>query len=114
MKSSNLVILLAMVMSASTAYAGPEENPSNGQMGSHPEGMPMRRPPPQAIEACQGKAEGTLCSFKGRDETTINGTCFASEAKPGNQTEPRRPPLACRPEQSEKKEHREDRRPPPN
>jgi hypothetical protein len=66
--------------------------------GDHPKG-----PPPQAIEACKGKANGAVCNFTGRQNQALTGTCFAPPAgqkgeqyaaKSGDQGGP---PLACRP-----------------
>lgn len=34
-----------------------------------------RGPPPEAIEACDGKASGDECSFTGRDGEDLEGTC---------------------------------------
>lgn len=32
-------------------------------------------PPPEAIEACEGKSEGDVVSFTGREGETLEGTC---------------------------------------
>lgn len=50
-------------------------------------------PPPQAIDACKEKASGAACSFVGRNNKELTGTCFSPN--------PERP-LACRPAQGEK------------
>ena len=47
-----------------------------------------RGPPPQALEACEALVEGDPCSFTGRYDEELNGTCFS----------PRDDILACRPE----------------
>jgi hypothetical protein len=62
---------------------------------------PRRRrgPPPEAIEACKGKAVGAPCSFTNRRNQTRTGNCLAppaNAAPPGNAA-----PLACRPERAE-------------
>lgn len=50
-------------------------------------GRPPRRPPQEAIDACQNAQAGDACSFEGRDGV-LEGTCFS----------PREDlPLACRP-----------------
>jgi hypothetical protein len=56
--------------------------------GRRPRGK-RRGPPPQAIEACKGKAEGDTCSFESRRRGPIEGVCKRR----------RQPdmPLACRP-----------------
>jgi len=59
-----LVLLLAGL--ATTASARPGD------------GGGRRGPPPEAIEACEGKSANDPCSFTGRrDDDTIEGTCFA-------------------------------------
>ena len=57
------------------------------------EGGP-RRPPPEALQACEGKARDAACSFKAPDGQTRGGSCFAPPAE--GQATPR--PLACRPQ----------------
>jgi len=61
-----------------------------GQEGEHEH----RRPPPQALAACEGKSSGAACSFTGRDNDTVNGTCFAPPEGGNGQSSA---PLACRP-----------------
>lgn len=48
----------------------------NGQRpdGPPPDGKPPG-PPPEAIAACKGKAEGAKAEFKGRGGETVKGTC---------------------------------------
>ncbi len=41
-----------------------------------PAGREHRGPPPEAVEACSGKAEGDACSFTGRRDDSIEGTCL--------------------------------------
>jgi hypothetical protein len=41
-----------------------------------PDDRARRGPPPEAIEACSGKAEGDECRFTGRRGDNINGTCL--------------------------------------
>lgn len=72
-----LVLLLASL--ATTAFAQPGRGDSGGRRG----------PPPEAIEACAGKSANDACSFTGRRDDTIEGTCFAP---PGIDE------LACAPE----------------
>ena len=52
-------------------------------------GEGRRGPPPEAIEACQGKSANAPCSFTGRYDDTLEGTCFAP---------PDADELACAPE----------------
>jgi hypothetical protein len=37
---------------------------------------PHQGPPPEAIEACSGQAEGDECRFTGRRDDVIEGTCL--------------------------------------
>jgi hypothetical protein len=59
------VLLLLHASLATTASARP-----GGGEG-------RRGPPPEAIEACEGKSANDPCSFTGRRDDTIEGTCFA-------------------------------------
>jgi hypothetical protein len=36
---------------------------------------PRRGPPPEALEACTDAQEGVSCSFIGRRDKTVTGTC---------------------------------------
>jgi len=47
-------------------------------------------PPKEALEACNSKAEGATCSFMGRNDRTVSGTCHKGPRGKG--------PLACKPE----------------
>lgn len=58
-----LVLLLAGL--ATTACAQP--GPGGGRRG----------PPPEATQACEGKQSNDQCSFRGRGDDTIEGTCLA-------------------------------------
>ena len=58
-------------------------NPS----GPEREGPP--RPPPEAIQACEGMDSGEACAFTGRQGETLSGTCFTPASDK---------PLACRPD----------------
>jgi hypothetical protein len=40
-----------------------------------PQGGKPPAPPPEAIAACNGKAEGATASFAGRNGETVTGTC---------------------------------------
>lgn len=54
-----------------------------GGDGEHPP-----RPPREALEACEEMEAGDACAFQGRNDETVEGTCFT----PGDDK-----PLACRP-----------------
>lgn len=51
-----------------------------------------RKPPQEALDACDGASQGDACSFEGRDGEQLSGTC---EAPPDDTSKP----LACRPSQ---------------
>lgn len=70
-------VTLAVVLAAPLAvFASPERGERPG-------------PPPEAIEACASAEEGDACSFEGRNDDIVEGTCM-----PGPVPEL---PLACRP-----------------
>ena len=70
---------------------------SGTDMGKGPPSGPSAReagkgPPPEALESCRGKAAGAACSFTGRQNENLAGTCFMPpEGKGGGA-------LACRPD----------------
>lgn len=64
-----LVVLLLAGL-ATTACARPGgDGGSDGRRG----------PPPEAITACEGKSINDSCSFTGRRDDTIEGTCIAPQ-----------------------------------
>lgn len=67
----------------SNAGTQPQQNPGQGQQGQ------FQGPPPAALEACSGLAQGASCSFTAQNGNTINGQCIT----PPNITE-----LACAPQ----------------
>jgi len=95
MKYSKLFTAFILIALSSIATAQMNNQPGgNGQggvqgMGSGGGERP-HGPPPQAIAACNGLVSGAACTFQGRENKTLSGTCFAP---PGNNH-----PLACRPE----------------
>jgi len=64
--TTSLVFLLAAVL-MSTVSASAQQG-GGGRGG-------MQGPPPEAIEACQGKAEGDAVSFSGRGGESVAATC---------------------------------------
>jgi hypothetical protein len=62
--------------------------PSDNGNGERPHG-----PPPEAITACKGKISGAACTFIGRQNEKLTGTCFSPP--PDGQREH---PMACRPD----------------
>jgi len=72
-------LIIASMLFKIPAYARPED-------GGRPHG-----PPPEAIEACADLAEGDTCSFTGRRNDEVKGTCMAPPQ--GGDEE-----LACAPE----------------
>jgi hypothetical protein len=60
-------ILAALLLTAPLAGMAADQAP--------PQGGKPPAPPPEAIAACNGKAEGATASFAGRNGETISGTC---------------------------------------
>ena len=95
MTRSSLLAAALMTLIAVPAWAEHEPGhtrPGQGTEEGHPggggrgEGRP-HRPPPEALDACQGKAAGAGCSFQGK-HGNVEGTCFTPASDK---------PLACRP-----------------
>lgn len=58
--------LVCLAMLASTAFAADDEGQKR-----------MKRMPPEvAFEACSAAVEGDACSFQGRNDHTLTGTCI--------------------------------------
>ena len=91
MKKSKLLVavILAGMTFMATAQTNNPSNGRNGQGGGQGGGQ-RRGPPEQAIAACQGKSSGAACSFVGRHNNSLTGTCFAPNTNHA---------LACRPAQ---------------
>lgn len=84
MKLKSLVLILAAILTtAASAQNGPPPQGGGGQgakaMGQEGGGH-HRGPPPEAFAACQGKASGAVCSFTGRQNEKLTGTCFVPPA----------------------------------
>lgn len=60
----------AAALAAGVALAAPSTQAAASAPGGQPPG-----PPPEAVDACKGKAEGTSVSFKGRQGESFTGTC---------------------------------------
>jgi len=75
MKLSALLVVLIASLIAAPSFAQSEEsdNSYDGSYGRGPRGH--RGPPPEAVEACDGKANGDECSFTGRDGEDLEGVC---------------------------------------
>ena len=63
------VILALLVLTPLAACAESNSRDRKGQQG----------PPPEAIQACEGKQEGDTVSFKGRRGETLTATCSMVE-----------------------------------
>ena len=78
--------------SQGTGQGGPggPGNAAGGQGGQGGQGSGEHHhgPPPAAIAACKGLASGAGCSFVGRQNQNLSGTCFSPRTDR---------PLACRP-----------------
>jgi hypothetical protein len=60
----------------------------------------FRAPPPEAINACKGKASGAACEFTGRRGESLAGTCFSPPPRPAGSagdSHSNAASLACRP-----------------
>lgn len=68
-KLSNMLIgaMIFSLLTVMTACASNERG--GGQRGD------QHGPPPEAIEACQGKSEGDSVSFSGRGGDSVTATC---------------------------------------
>jgi len=100
---SGVAVTVGAQGSSSQSGAG-QERPGGGakssqqggaQGGGQQGGQRPPRPPREAVEACEGKASGAACSFVGRENQSLAGTCFAPPVKGDSDKGP--PPLACRP-----------------
>jgi hypothetical protein len=104
----SLAVLTCLSVLAFAAMAQPSGGgPSGPGAGERPHG-----PPPEAIAACKGKSAGAACTFTGRHNNTLTGTCFAPPPRrsgpPSDQAATNSPsgkpsdqgdlPLACRPD----------------
>jgi len=65
---SSAISLASILLALPPAFAA--------SAGDEPRGRGHQGPPPEALEACSGQAEGDACSFTGRRDDTINGTCL--------------------------------------
>lgn len=66
--TASLILLFAAALLISVSAC------ASGQQGGGGRGG-MQGPPPEAIEACQDKAEGDTVSFSGRGGESISATC---------------------------------------
>jgi hypothetical protein len=102
MSKVHVVLMLAGLALGANAQTSTPQAPNSGQNnqgmqpgGQRGQGMSQgghHHPPKEAIDACQGKASGAACSFVGRHNNNLTGTCFAPPQNNENH------PLACRPE----------------
>lgn len=81
-----ITVLLATTLLTGTAYA--QDDADNDRKKGR------RGPPEAALEACASSVQGDPCSFEGRRDEMVEGTCEARDDKP----------LACRPERGKRKE----------
>ncbi|MEO8605580.1 MAG: hypothetical protein ABI629_23630 [bacterium] len=65
----------AALLAGSTAFAQPARPPRHGggPSGSEP---PPHCPPAAAFAACNDAVDGDSCSFAGRGDEAVDGTCF--------------------------------------
>ena len=87
---SHLKVLVAGMFLCTIALANSQDNGERR----------MRKgPPPEAREACEGKAAEAACEFEGR-RGSVSGTCFSPKTDL---------PLACRPEHGHRGKHKHRR-----
>jgi hypothetical protein len=86
MKPDRLFVALVLAGLSAVTAAQPDNPQGEGQAGT----------PAQAMDACKGRSSGASCSFVGRENQTLTGTCVAP---PGENH-----PLACRPDRAAKGE----------
>lgn len=95
------LLVIAFITGMATATASFAQA-GGGQGG--PGGAEKRRgPPPEAVDACKGKAADAVCNFTDREGEKLTGTCFAPPPRPddaGKGSSER--PLACRPDRGGK------------
>ncbi len=60
--------LIALALGAGSVAAANDRS-GDGERGGR------RGPPPEALQACAGGAQGQSCSFTGRRGETVSGTC---------------------------------------
>lgn len=68
------VLALAACAGTVSAQDNPPPAPPDGAASGPGAGRP-KGPPPEAIQACKGKAEGTSVSFTARDGRSLSGVC---------------------------------------
>ena len=73
MKNSKLIKAINTMMILATLSAVPACASSNRGSGGGRGGM--QGPPPEAIEACEGKSEGDSVTFAGRRGDSVPATC---------------------------------------
>lgn len=79
-----LACLLGTISLASFARPGQGDQP--------------RMPPLEAIEACESLSEGDSCSFEGRRDDTVEGTCSLPPEEVQEQESSDEVMLACKPD----------------
>lgn len=87
LRSSFLMIVPLIQVITATAFAADDDRS---------QGKRRHGPPPEAIEACSALTAGDACSFTGRNDEELAGTCFAPQDRD----------LVCKPEGHEGRESR--------
>ena len=83
-----LTFVISIFLSVdASVYANYQQK--SGQQGRSDAGSGgLKRPPKEAVMACQSLSAGDSCSFEGRQGKSLDGTCFTPESSK---------PLACKP-----------------
>lgn len=125
-RNIHIALIVAALGAGLTVQAGAQTSPppSMGQGNNNQDTAPggqggsggggqHHSPPPVAIAACQGKIGGASCSFTGRQNEALTGTCFGpptgglgksggissvAQASAPNASTQNSPQLACRPD----------------
>lgn len=83
MKTS-LLVQRMLVTVPLLLFAGPVVGSPASSSASALQERGGRPPPPpdEAFEACEGQSVGDSCSFSGRDDETVSGTCREDRRDP--------------------------------
>jgi hypothetical protein len=106
MKKISIALLLTGFAAGAYAQNSPMQSGGQGMNSGSQNGGQRQGPPPQAIDACKGKASGASCSFTGRQNNQVAGNCFSppprqtgsSTGNQGASSGQGERPMACRPE----------------
>lgn len=64
-----------LLLSSTTALAAPDQRPPQGGNEPRPQEHQRHGPPPEALEACRGKAAGSTAEMKTPRGDIVKGKC---------------------------------------